>query len=132
MMFDQPPPTTQPAKRYNIRADVHFDAAANLMTVIFELPGVKKTDLRICMSVCPYSRVRQLTITGRNRPFTPRNRDGFSVQERKYGEFTRTVIVPPETKPDDIDAFMEDGILTLQVPGGTPVAPEGLQDIVIR
>ena len=33
------------AKRFIIRTDIHYDAEKNLMTVMFELPGLKKSDL---------------------------------------------------------------------------------------
>ncbi|CAL1708778.1 unnamed protein product [Somion occarium] len=120
----------QPVKRYHIRTDAHFDIANNLMTVMFELPGLKKSDLKIRMSFCPYSHLRQLTISGRTHSTLPDN--GFSIKERKFGDFSRTVVVPPDTKPADIDASMEDGILTLRIPGGTPAPREDVQDILIR
>ncbi|OBZ77519.1 hypothetical protein A0H81_02570 [Grifola frondosa] len=42
-----------------------------MMTAMLELPGVKKADLQLTMSVCPYSRVRQLTVSGTSRPALP-------------------------------------------------------------
>lgn len=84
------------AKRYIIRTDIHYDAEKNLMTVMFELPGLKKTDLRMRLSVCPYSRVRQLTISGRCKPTLPET--GFTLKERKFGDFIRTVVVPYNTQ----------------------------------
>lgn len=83
-------------RRYSIRADVHYSAEDNVMTAMFELPGVKKGDVRITMSVCPFSRVRQLSISGLSRAVLPLQ--GHSVRERKFGEFFRTIAVPPETK----------------------------------
>ena len=97
-----PPPAaihrpTEPIKRYNIRTDVHYNVSTNQMTAMFELPGLKKSDLKIHMSVCPYSRVRQVTISGESRP--PLFADpGYTVKERKYGAFSRTVVVPHETQ----------------------------------
>ena len=95
------PHTTGPSmatatKRYGIRADVHFDAASNEMTVMLELPGLKKSDIHIVMNVCPYSRVRQLTISGRSRsPLPP---GVYQVQERKFGDFSRVVALPMDSK----------------------------------
>ena len=83
-------------KRYMIRADVHFNTDENIITAMFELPGVKRPDLRITMSVCPFSRVRQVTISGVSRGTLPVQ--GHQVRERKFGEFFRTLAVPPETK----------------------------------
>ena len=66
------------------------------MTAMFELPGLKKHDMTITMHVCPFSGVRQLTIMGRSRPVLPEGM--YSVQERKFGDFYRTVVVPLHTK----------------------------------
>lgn len=79
-----------------ITADVHFDATTNEMTAVFELPGLKKCDLTIRMQICPYSGVRQVTIMGRRRPLFPQG--VYTVQERKFGDFYRTVVVPLDTK----------------------------------
>ena len=86
----------QPVRRYAIRADVHYGSEENVMTAMFELPGVKRSDLRVTMSVCPFSRVRQVSISGMSRSMLPLQ--GHSVRERKFGEFFRTMVVPPETK----------------------------------
>ncbi|KAL6303291.1 hypothetical protein BKA93DRAFT_735239 [Sparassis latifolia] len=122
--------TPEPPRRYTIRMDVQFDAADNMLTAMLELPGVRKADLRLTLATCPYSRVRQLTIAGTVRStLTPR---GHTVQERKFGEFARTLVVPPETKSDDVHAVMEDGILTLKIPGGHPAEAEPPQEIAIQ
>ncbi|KAH8101889.1 hypothetical protein BXZ70DRAFT_1007128 [Cristinia sonorae] len=128
-----PPPvqrmSSEPVKHYSIRTDVHYDAFTNQMTAMLELPGLKKSDLKISMSVCPYSRVRQVTISGRS---FPRFADsGYTVKERRFGAFSRTVVVPPDTKPGDVEAIMEDGILLLRVPGGSPAQHEYQQEIAI-
>ncbi|KAI1797980.1 hypothetical protein LXA43DRAFT_1088132 [Ganoderma leucocontextum] len=116
-------------KRYGIRADVHFSTEENVITAMFELPGVKRADLRIMMSVCPFSRVRQVSVSGVSRGPLPLQ--GHQVRERKFGEFFRTLAVPPETKPEDVFVRFEDGILTLKIPGGAPAQAEQPQDIPI-
>ncbi|KAH9939840.1 hypothetical protein B0H21DRAFT_29349 [Amylocystis lapponica] len=126
----RPYPQAPPQRRYAIRADVHYDAEENVMTAMLELPGLKKSDLRLTLAVCPYSRVRQLTVSGTSRPTLPPH--GHTVQERKFGAFARTIVVPPDTKPEDVVAVMEDGILTLKIPSGQPAEPEQPQDIAIQ
>ncbi|KAI0674545.1 hypothetical protein C8Q78DRAFT_966804 [Trametes maxima] len=116
-------------RRYGIRADVHYSDEDSLMTAMFELPGVKRSDLRITMSVCPFSRVRQLNIAGIARPVFPLQ--GHGVRERKFGYFARTLVVPPETKPEDVEITLEDGILTLKIPTGVPAQAEPTQEIAI-
>ncbi|KAI9062241.1 hypothetical protein FKP32DRAFT_1593815 [Trametes sanguinea] len=86
----------EPMRRYGIRADIHYSTEENLIIAVFELPGVKRSDLRITMSMCPFTRVRQINIAGTSRPVLPSQ--GHGVRERKYGQFVRTLAVPPETK----------------------------------
>ena len=63
------PSISQPRHvKMRITTDVHFDPAASEMTAVFEVPGLKKRDLSIHMCLCPYSRVRQIIITGRLFP----------------------------------------------------------------
>ncbi|KAI0824803.1 hypothetical protein BC628DRAFT_371374 [Trametes gibbosa] len=118
-----------PVRRYGIRADVHYNVVENVVIAMFELPGVKRDDLRITMSVCPFSRVRQLNIAGVSRPVLPSQ--GHGVRERKFGLFARTLVVPPETKPEDILSNLEDGILTVKIPGGAPAQAEQPQEIAV-
>lgn len=90
-----------------MRADVHFDRVSNVVTAMLEVPGVKKHDLRFTLSVCPYTRVKQLSISGVSRPAFPfpepagqgqGHESSVQVQERNFGEFSRTLVVPPETQ----------------------------------
>ncbi|KAH9849582.1 hypothetical protein C2E23DRAFT_353096 [Lenzites betulinus] len=119
----------EPVRRYGIRADIHYSTEENVIVAMFELPGVKRNDLRVTMSVCPFSRVRQLNIAGISRPALPSQ--GHGVRERKFGHFARTMVVPPETRPEDISSTLEDGILTMKIPGGTPAQTEPPQEIVV-
>ncbi|KAF5367484.1 hypothetical protein D9758_003726 [Tetrapyrgos nigripes] len=56
----------------------------------------------------------------------------FSIRERKYGEFSRTFPVPSDTKPEDVQAVMEDGILTVRVACGIPALNSETYIIPIR
>ncbi|KAI0634824.1 hypothetical protein C8Q77DRAFT_1104206 [Trametes polyzona] len=122
-----PPGTAEPVRRYGIRADIHYNTEENVVVAMFELPGVKRGDLRITMSVCPFTRVRQVNVAGISR--SPLPLQGHGVRERKFGQFVRTLVVPPETKPEDVAVTLEDGILTLKIPGGAPAQAEQPQEI---
>ena len=90
------PFTLEPVKRYGIRTDIHFSREENVITAMFELPGVKRDDLHITMSVCPFTRVRQVSVSGIARAML--SPQGHQVRERKFGQFFRTMAVPPETR----------------------------------
>ena len=64
------PLSLQPAvveRNYAIRADVFYDKDANLVKAMLELPGLKKSDLKITLSRCPYTCVKQLTVSGKSK-----------------------------------------------------------------
>lgn len=88
-----------PVRRMLIRTDLHQSAETNSLTAMLELPGVKKTDIRVALSVDPFSGIKQLTVTGRSALRFPHESEGwYLVRERKYGEFKRVLVVPPDTK----------------------------------
>lgn len=92
------PLSLQPAvveRNYAIRADVFFDKDANLMKAMLELPGLKKGDLKITLSRCPYTCLKQLTVSGKSKPVFPDV--GLAVKERRFGRFYRTMAVPSDT-----------------------------------
>ncbi len=82
-----------------IRTDLHQSASTHHLTAMLELPGVKKSDLRVSLSDDPFSGIKQLTVTGRSALKFPHESDGwYLVRERKYGDFKRVLVVPPDTK----------------------------------
>jgi HSP20 family molecular chaperone IbpA len=90
--------STWSQRRFVIRTDLHFDEAGGQMTALLELPGVKKADLTLTLSTCPYTRARQLTVAGRCLPAWDEGARGWAVRERKYGHFSRMIAVPPDTR----------------------------------
>lgn len=98
---------TSHKKRFIIRADVHYDPESQLLTAMLELPGVKKSDVRVTLSTCYYNRVRQLTVRGQTHPAFPIPMTSplqgsvgsdMTIRERRFGEFTRTFPVPANIK----------------------------------
>ncbi|KAF8067806.1 hypothetical protein FPV67DRAFT_1562066 [Lyophyllum atratum] len=116
---------------YLLRTDSYYDPESKRLVTMLEVPGVKKADVRVTLSTCPWNRVRQITVSGTSRPVFPpalasESADGgpeLTIRERKFGEFARTFAVPSDTNREDIEASMEDGILTIKVPCGMPVHP---------
>ena len=74
---------------------MHYDAGSKIITAMLELPGMKKSELSIKLSTCVYNHVRQVTVSGISKRALPEI--GLAVRERKFGDFTRTLAVPPET-----------------------------------
>ncbi|EJD05522.1 uncharacterized protein FOMMEDRAFT_77793, partial [Fomitiporia mediterranea MF3/22] len=123
-----------PVPRYLVRTDVHYDILSNTLTAMLELPGVPRAAIRIALGDDVRSGTKMLIVRGRMRrvTFPLLNKDGnkivdgaegsedngYVVKERKCGEFKRVLVVPTETKPEDIRVSMQDGILFLRYPAG--------------
>ncbi|KAF7332378.1 hypothetical protein MKEN_00119600 [Mycena kentingensis (nom. inval.)] len=121
-------------QRYIIRADTYYDKATRMFTAHLEVPGVKRHDLSITLATTLYNRVRSVTVQGQiHAPFPPTTSPSPSeLRERKYGLFTRNLPVPADTRPSDIDAAIEDGVLILKIYCGLPAASPELCEISIR
>ncbi|KAJ8514225.1 hypothetical protein ONZ45_g8227 [Pleurotus djamor] len=94
------------------KMDIHEDVAGNTMTAILELPGVKRKDITIEVVNS------QLIVTGKSS--VKKNRDGFFTTERRYGIYHRTLALPRGVQAEDVNAKLEDGLLTVTYPRVTP------------
>lgn len=74
------------------RVDIHESKERSELTATFELPGMKKDNVSIDIQN------NRLTVSGRSALSNDLAREGYSVQERRYGSFSRTIPVPPGTK----------------------------------
>lgn len=63
---------------------------------MLELPGMKKSDLRITLATTLFNRVRQVTVSGHSRAPVPPS-PGPTLRERKFGRFARAFPVPADT-----------------------------------
>ncbi|EGN99069.1 hypothetical protein SERLA73DRAFT_137190 [Serpula lacrymans var. lacrymans S7.3] len=96
------------------RMDLHENAESNTVTATFELPGLSKENVNI------ETHNDLLTISGESVLSEEHNDAGFAVRERSFGKFSRTLRLPQGTKPDDIKAKMENGVLTVTFPKVNP------------
>ncbi|KAI8992742.1 HSP20-like chaperone [Trametes punicea] len=96
------------------RMDLHEDQEKNLVTATFELPGLSKENVQIDV------RDNVLTVSGESTITSERDEKGYSVRERRYGKFSRSLPIPQGIKPEEIKASMENGVLTVTFPRTTP------------
>ncbi|KAI0328837.1 HSP20-like chaperone [Cubamyces sp. BRFM 1775] len=92
------------------RIDVHEDKDKNIVTATFELPGINKQDVNIDV------RNNVLTVSGESKFASDRDEKGYVVRERRFGRFSRSLSLPEGTKPEDIKASMDNGLLTVTFP----------------
>ena len=115
------------------RMDVHEDVEKNLITATFELPGLAKENVHIDV------KDNVLSISGESTVSNERDEKGYSVRERRFGKFSRSLPLPQGVKvgsalfgerpnakvnmslqPEEIKASMTDGVLTVTFPRTTP------------
>ncbi|KAG6375612.1 small heat shock protein [Boletus reticuloceps] len=96
------------------RMDIHESKETNTVTATFELPGMKPENINIDVHK------NRLTVAGEARKSDSNEEGGYTVRERSYSKFSRTLQLPFGTKPDDVGAKMEDGVLTVTFPRTNP------------
>lgn len=67
-----------------------------------------------------------LTIKGESKAEQEIKKEDYLYQERRYGAFSRSVVLPSGLKTDKAEATMEDGILTLTIPKVEEVKPKNI------
>ena len=72
--------------------DLHEDKEKNVMTAQFELPGLTKENVNIDL------RDNVLTVSGECAMSSECDERGYSVRERRFGKFARSLPVPQGIK----------------------------------
>ena len=62
----------------------------------------------------------RLVVSGEANFSEQKEENGYVVKERRSGKFSRAVPIPKGTKPEDIKASMEHGVLTVTYPKSSP------------
>ena len=74
------------------RLDLHEDAEKNLVTATFELPGLAKENVQIDV------KDQVLSVSGESTVSSDRDEKGYSVRERRFGKFSRSLPLPQGIK----------------------------------
>lgn len=85
------------------------------------MPGVKPEDIDINLTA------NSVTIKGSNKSEKEVKEENFVRKERYYGSFSRTIALPSGLKIDKVEASMEDGVLTLEIPKAEEVKPKTIK-----
>lgn len=68
--------------------DLHESKASDEVTATFELPGMKKEDISIDVHQ------NRLIVSGKSTTSESLDKDGYTVRERRFGRFSRTIPLP--------------------------------------
>lgn len=75
-----------------------------------DLPGVGADDVDVSLQN------NRLTITGTRKSEEKKEGERFHFYERSFGSFSRSLVLPESADPEQIDADMKDGVLTIHIP----------------
>lgn len=96
---------------YENSADFSLRELQDKSTVMVELPGLSKDKVNIALEG------DKLTISGSSEEEKEYTDDAkVTHKERSFGSFSRILQVPEGTKPEDIKASMDHGLLKVELP----------------
>lgn len=104
---------------WNLALDVVEDEDA--YTVKASIPGIKPDDVEIT-----YNK-GTLTIKGEVKDETETTKGEYHLRERRFGVFSRSIMLPTTVKSDDIHASVENGVLSLRLPKMEEIKPKRIQ-----
>jgi HSP20 family protein len=84
------------------------------------VPGVKPEEIEISISG------NTLTISGESKEEEEVKEENYIRRERRYGSFSRSVVLPEGLESDKAEASFDDGVLTLTI----PKAPESKPKVI--
>ena len=93
----------------------------NEVVVKAALPGLKPEDVSIDITG------ETLTIKGESKAEQEVKEENYLYQERRYGAFSRSVVLPSGLKSDKAEAAMKDGVLTFTIPKAEEVKPKAIK-----
>ena len=122
-------PMLAPAGAWNVgvrQALVDVKDAGKEVVVTAELPGVSKDGLDIDATE------NGVEIRARAEKDDEREDEGHYHRERSYSQWYRRFPFPAEVFPDQAQAELKDGILTLRVPKKVPAQDEKPRKVPVR
>jgi HSP20 family protein len=82
------------------------------------MPGVKPEEVEITLTD------NVLTIKGESKAESETKESNYHVRERNYGSFMRHVTLPAAVNADQVEAVIENGVVTLHLPKSEAVKPK--------
>ncbi len=110
---DSPPEKCAKEKSWSKKCgELAIDVYSTEDSIIIQAPisGVKKEDLEIV------TENDIVIIKGKRERLQKKEIKEFYTKECFYGEFRRELILPEETDPSRIEANIDEGVLTIEIP----------------
>lgn len=104
---------------FRVHADIEESEKAFLLA--FDLPGMKKEDIKIDVSD------NVLSVSGERKRESETGPEGQRRVERAYGKFIRTFTLPNTVDAEKIEARLENGVLHLAIPKVEAAKPRTIE-----
>lgn len=101
---------------YGVALDVQTDKDEYVLRA--NVPGLKPEDLHVEVVD------NTVTIHGEIKEESKTEQDNFLLQERRYGQFSRSVTLPTPLDPGKAEATIENGVLVLRLPKAEEAKPK--------
>lgn len=90
----------------------HIDVSESdkAITVSAELPGLDEKEIEVSLDR------NTLTISGEKKEEKEKKDKNYYRMERSYGSFRRSIPLPTEIEPDQVEATFKNGVLTINLP----------------
>lgn len=88
------------------------------VTITADLPGLTDKDVTIELDD------EVLTLRGEKKTESKREEGGFHVQERSFGSFSRSIVLPSAPPHDQVKAAFSTGTLTVSLPRPPEAKPK--------
>ncbi len=89
---------------------VNMSETDKCVEVTAELPGVKEKDIDVSLTDTI------LSIKAEKKSETEKEEKDYSMVERRYGSYERSIQLPCDVKDDKVAASFKDGVLTIKLP----------------
>jgi HSP20 family protein len=103
---------------YGLALDIQADKDDYVIRA--NVPGLKADDLHIEVMD------NTVTVSGELRSERREEKDNYLLQERRYGQFSRTVSLPTTVNPGKAEAIVDNGVLTLRLPKAEEAKPKAI------
>jgi len=95
---------------YSVMPQLNISETDREFRVTAELPGVAEKDVDVTLDD------DVLTIRGEKKLEKREEKENYHVVERSYGQFQRSIRVPHSVKGEQVQARVENGVLTIVLP----------------
>ncbi len=111
---------SKPAESTSLRTPVDISEDKHAFYIHAELAGVKPSDVKVNVdkNILTISGKKQSTIKtdGSDESQSQERSAQAHLEERRFGEFSRSFTLPDSVDAKNLEAKFTDGILTLQIP----------------